>query len=123
MTSRLVLGIEARRNSSLVSRSKRLLAALAYFGLVVPSGAIEYTITDLGTLPGGSYSAGLSINNSGQVVGYSNFSGSGLQAVPTEWNGSAARPGATCRFSLHGSTSLSRAIIGESFCSDDQLTG
>jgi probable HAF family extracellular repeat protein len=35
-----------------------------------------YTITDLGVLPGGSYSAALAINNEGQIVGYSNLMGS-----------------------------------------------
>ena len=88
MTLTPVLGIEARPNYPVVVGPKTLWAALAYFGLVLPSGAIEYTVTDLGTLPGGSYSAGLSINNSGQVVGFSNFSGSGNQAIPTVWNGS-----------------------------------
>ena len=33
-------------------------------------GAIQYTVTDLGSLGGGS-SVGLDINNSGQVTGYS----------------------------------------------------
>lgn len=33
------------------------------------------TVTNLGTLPGGTTSVGLGINNSGQVVGYSNTSG------------------------------------------------
>ena len=33
-------------------------------------GAIQYTVTDLGSL-GGDYSVGLDINNSGQVTGYS----------------------------------------------------
>lgn len=70
-----------------MARSKILsaVAALAYFGLVPPSGAMEYTITDLGTLPGGSYSLGLGINNSGQVSGYTTFtSGSSTGSV---WNG------------------------------------
>ena len=37
------------------------------------SPQVRYTVTDLGTLPGGSYSIGNGINNSGQVVGYSSI--------------------------------------------------
>jgi probable HAF family extracellular repeat protein len=33
-------------------------------------GQVQYTVTDLGTLPGGSSSEATGINNSGQVVGY-----------------------------------------------------
>ena len=39
-----------------------------------------YTVTDLGTLPGGTGSYATGINNSGQVVGYSNISGVGDHA-------------------------------------------
>ncbi len=33
-------------------------------------GQVQYTLTDLGTLPGGAGSLGAGINNNGQVVGY-----------------------------------------------------
>jgi len=33
------------------------------------SGQIQYTVTDLGTLPDGNYSLALGINDRGQVVG------------------------------------------------------
>ena len=36
--------------------------------------SINYTITNLGTLPGGDYSAAYAINNQGQIVGVSNSS-------------------------------------------------
>ncbi|HEY9831564.1 MAG TPA: filamentous hemagglutinin N-terminal domain-containing protein, partial [Stenomitos sp.] len=46
------------------------------FPVTVTTGS--YSITNLGTLPGGSYSIAYSINNSGQVVGYSvNSNGTG----------------------------------------------
>ena len=43
----------------------------------VPSGVAEtlYTVTDLGTLPGGSYSKAGGINASGQVVGWADIAG------------------------------------------------
>lgn len=48
---------------------------LVLVGLVVlsgpASGATQYTITDLGTLPGASRSRAQDINNQGQVVGFS----------------------------------------------------
>ena len=33
-------------------------------------GQVQYTVTDLGTFPGGTYSHATGINDSGQVVGY-----------------------------------------------------
>ena len=58
-------------------KGKYFLAVLIYgiFVWSATAGAAEYTVTDLGTLPGGSASAAYSINNSGQVVGYSTTSG------------------------------------------------
>ena len=38
-------------------------------------GPVQYTVTDLGTLPGGTQSCAYGINNSGQVVGSAETSG------------------------------------------------
>ena len=100
-----------------VSRSKMLLAVavLAYFGFVLPSSAVEYTITDLGTLPGSSYSLGQGINNSGQVTGYSQFSSTSSAIV---WNGSASTVlgipsgGATRGFGINNSGQVTGDSIG-----------
>jgi probable HAF family extracellular repeat protein len=48
------------------------LPALWLFFLLSPAAAQFYSVTDLGTLPGGTYSAATGINSFGQVVGYSN---------------------------------------------------
>src|SRR2546422_4580137 len=39
------------------------------------SAAVDYSITDLGTLPGGSFSAAYGINDAGLIVGASEFGG------------------------------------------------
>jgi probable HAF family extracellular repeat protein len=58
------------------------MRSISYFGLLLSAGLLitataspasgqaTYTITDLGTLPGGSYSFPYAINNSGQVTGF-----------------------------------------------------
>lgn len=44
----------------------------ALFGIsTAPAQAADYTITDLGTLPGDTNSVASGINGNGQVVGYS----------------------------------------------------
>ena len=52
--------------------SGRLLSALAIVGLFysLQASALDYTISDLGTL--GDYSLAYGLNNSGQVVGINN---------------------------------------------------
>jgi choice-of-anchor C domain-containing protein len=40
-----------------------------------PFESVTYTLTDLGTLPGGDSSEGLGVNDYGQVVGFSSFAG------------------------------------------------
>jgi probable HAF family extracellular repeat protein len=50
-----------------------LAAMLVVFGLVGVAHAQSYSVTDLGTLVGGSFSYPLGLNNSGQVVGYSDM--------------------------------------------------
>lgn len=47
------------------------LPVLWFSFLVSPLCAQIYSVTDLGTLPGGTYSAATAINSFGQVVGYS----------------------------------------------------
>lgn len=48
-----------------------ILSAFWFCLLTSSSVAQIYTITDLGTLPGGSYSAAIAVNSFGQVAGYS----------------------------------------------------
>jgi len=57
-----------------------LLLLLSYF---LPGGAwgLQYNITDLGTLPGGTISSAYFINNSGQVGGYAESSSGFYHAV------------------------------------------
>ena len=59
---------------------KRLIAALTVvllLSVVVGNawGAVQYTVTDLGTLPGCTTSAASGINASGQIVGRASVSG------------------------------------------------
>lgn len=50
------------------------------------------TITDLGTLPGGSYSAAFAINNAGQIAGASTRGGDADSYLhPTLWSGGTVR--------------------------------
>lgn len=66
-----------RRFHDLVARKgfemRRFIISLAALILVLASqntsGQIQYTVTDLGTLPDGNYSLALGINDRGQVVG------------------------------------------------------
>jgi probable HAF family extracellular repeat protein len=54
-------------------------AAMALTLVAVAEGQ-SYTVTDLGVLPGGTYSKPGAINNHGAVVGYSDLSGGGQHA-------------------------------------------
>jgi len=54
-----------------LGRTLTWLTALWLCFQVSPSAAQLYTVTDLGTLPGGTYSQATAINSFGQVAGYS----------------------------------------------------
>ena len=54
-----------------------LTAALCLMACVSGATAAPYTVTGLGFLPGGSYSAANGLNDAGQVVGHSSSSGGG----------------------------------------------
>ena len=56
---------------TLLGRIRVRLSALWLCFLVSPAAAQLYTVTDLGTLPGGTISAATAVNSFGQVVGYS----------------------------------------------------
>src|ERR1035437_7206804 len=60
-------------------------SSLIYFGTPRLANATDYTLTDLATL-GGTRSIALGINDSGQVVGWSNTPANG-NALATIWNG------------------------------------
>jgi probable HAF family extracellular repeat protein len=53
-----------------------------------PAASSQFTITDLGTLPGGTNSYALSINNLGQVVGHSNTGQNLGTEIAFFWDGS-----------------------------------
>jgi probable HAF family extracellular repeat protein len=55
-------------------RGIALLSALTALVLVPAAGAQTYTITDLGTFPGGTVSEGYGVSGVGQVVGYARIS-------------------------------------------------
>lgn len=74
---------------------------------------VSYTLTDLGTLPGGSYSSATSINNNGQVVGGSTTT-SGQEHAFLYSNGTMYDLGV-----LPGGTSSSATGINDS----GQITG
>ena len=59
-----------------------IISVLAFFIMVMPSAFAQviYSITDLGTLPGGSYSSAYAINSNGQVVGSSDTAAGALHA-------------------------------------------
>src|ERR1019366_10224109 len=59
------------------------VALLGYFAAVSPGFSVEYSIIDLGTLPGAPDSFGYGINNSGQVAGDSYVNNIATAAV---WN-------------------------------------
>jgi probable HAF family extracellular repeat protein len=60
--------------ASIFSLSKSFFVPLLWFGfLVSPSLAQLYTVTDLGTLPGGTFSSASAINASAQVVGFADI--------------------------------------------------
>jgi probable HAF family extracellular repeat protein len=52
-----------------------LLAALAAPVRLLAQKQIHYTVIDIGTLPGGTFSQAFGINNNGDVVGYSTLNG------------------------------------------------
>src|SRR5882724_11467827 len=60
---------------------KLLSSIVAVLGVAisVPCDAATYSITDLGTLPGSSYSTGFGINASGQVSGVAAAAGNSVQ--------------------------------------------
>jgi len=63
-------------------------AGLAILGGVTPHGFLVTTkgATDLGTLPGGTYSNAQGINSSGVISGYSNNSTSGSNSLTVVWD-------------------------------------
>jgi probable HAF family extracellular repeat protein len=69
------------------------MALMAACGLlsIVPAAAQSYSLTKLGILPGGSFSYGNAVNNSGQVAGQSNSdptgSGNGGNQAATLYSG------------------------------------
>jgi probable HAF family extracellular repeat protein len=72
----------SRRFSSLggFAACASTLAACLLLGLVPSCLAQNYSVTDLGTLPGGMRSVGLGINEEGQVVGFSDRGVPGFHA-------------------------------------------
>ena len=72
-----LLGFLARRRfygSRWAGSGSPRLYTLWMWTSLVAAASTSYTITDLGVLPGGSYSIGYAINQSGQVTGYSTSS-------------------------------------------------
>jgi len=65
------------------------VTAFVYFAAVSPGFSVEYSIIDLGTLPGAPDSYGFGINNSGQVTGSSYVNNI---ATATVWNGTTPTP-------------------------------
>jgi probable HAF family extracellular repeat protein len=66
-----------------------------------PPASAQFTITDLGTLPGGTNSYALSINNLGQVVGHSNSGQNSGTELAFFWDGSMISLGPI--FDIYGS--------------------
>ena len=62
---------------NLIPTSVAVLCAFGVLSTRVRANAIAYTVTDLGTL-GGSNSYGRAINASGQITGYSEFTGASV---------------------------------------------
>jgi probable HAF family extracellular repeat protein len=60
-----------------------LILSCAFFA-TKPSTAQSYTITDLGTFPGGDYTTALGINQSGQVTGWSGSASPVEGGIPGE---------------------------------------
>ena len=48
-----------------------LIVLVSAFTYQVKGAVAQYAVTDLGTLPGGTSSIALGVNNSGQIVGWS----------------------------------------------------
>src|ERR1035437_4528743 len=61
------------RENSMQCKSRFLLWLLVTFTVVPLAGAQVYRITDLGTLPAGTFSAATGINTFGQVTGYADM--------------------------------------------------
>ena len=58
-----------------MSRYRQIILWVSVLLLLAPLAAAQtYTVTDLGTFPGGSVSQGQAINRQGQVAGYARFS-------------------------------------------------
>ena len=93
-------------------RCTMVLGVLSFLLLFVGRtawGGIQYTVTDLGTLPGGSGSEAWGINASGEVVGYASNS-SGYQHAFLYSNGTmkdlGTLPGlysASCAYGINAS--------------------
>jgi probable HAF family extracellular repeat protein len=72
---------------------KNVLGAVAMVAVMAAAGMAEannggYTFTELGTLDGG-WSRPLAINDSGQIVGFTDTSGGGSYTAATVWNGTS----------------------------------
>jgi len=96
------------------------LAALV-MSVAAGAGAQTYTATDLGTLPGGSYSSATGINNSGQVVGHAEVSTSTFGQHPFLYSGGTmidlgTLPGACGCYTFESATGINNSgqIVGNS---------
>jgi probable HAF family extracellular repeat protein len=79
------------------------LALLCLLACAAPSGAQQYTLTDLGTLPGNSVSRASALNDAGEAVGVSETP---TAAIATMFSGGKA----TSISTLGSSVSLANAI-------------
>jgi hypothetical protein len=66
---------------SIISLITRGIAAGSIFAALAVAQAPHYTVTDLGTLPGGTFSIANNVSKDGYVVGLSTINSSPEQAV------------------------------------------